>query len=154
MPELPRLDAPGFVVNWAARLFGRALDQRIASLGVTHGRWPVLQALYEEDGLTQTELAGRLSIEQPTMANTLKRMERDGLVRRAPDPDDRRRAHIHLTEEARHLETPLAACARAVNVCALEGLDSAEIAAFMAVLRRVVDNLMQDETSDERPARG
>jgi len=138
-------------VNWAARLFGRELDRRIAPLGVTHGRWPVLQTLYEEDGLTQTELARRLSIEQPTMANTLKRMERDGLVRRAPDPDDRRQARIHLTEEARYLEKPLAASAREVNARALAGLDAAEAVVFMALLRRVVSNLLQSETDDIRP---
>ena len=51
--------------------------------------------------LSQTALARWASVEQPTMANTLNRMERDGLIVRTPDPDDRRSALISLTKLGR-----------------------------------------------------
>jgi len=45
-----------------------------------------------------SQLCGRVSIDQSTMAHTLKRMERDGQISRVPDPLDGRRAIIWLTE--------------------------------------------------------
>ena len=96
--------SPGYMANLMARLFERALARRIHALGAMPGQFPVLLCLWAEDGLSQTELTARVRIEQPTMARTLTRMERAGLVRRQPDPDDRRRALVYLTDKARDLQ--------------------------------------------------
>ena len=48
--------------------------------------------------MTQAQLARRVAIEQPTMVRTIDRMERDGLVTRTPDPNDRRASRITLTD--------------------------------------------------------
>ena len=134
----------GYQVNHAARLFAQALHQRIAPLGVVPGQFAQLLALFEADGQTQRELCEQVGIEQPTMANTLQRMERDGLVRREPDPADGRRARVLLTDRARDLEGPLVAAARAVNATATRGLNAPEVAAVLAALPRIIDNLEKD----------
>jgi DNA-binding MarR family transcriptional regulator len=136
--------SPGYVVNHLARLFASALVRRIGVHGVTPGPFPVLLSLWEREGVTQAALADELAVEQPTMANTLKRMERDGLVRRAPDPDDRRRARIRLTPRGRALEPVLTASARATNAVALAGLSPVEAAQFLALAARIVANLERD----------
>lgn len=138
---LPRRISLGYQVNHLARLLAKALRDRIAPLGVVPGRFAQLLALYEQDGLTQAELCERVQIEQPTMANTLARMQRDGLIERVPDPADRRRSLVLLTERARQLEDDLVAAARAVNATATEGLDEGEVTAFMATLAALIDNL-------------
>jgi DNA-binding MarR family transcriptional regulator len=138
---LARQSSLGYQVNHLARLLAQALRRRIEELGVVPGQFAQLLALYEQDGLTQTELSRRVRIEQPTMAVTLKRMERDGLVERVPDPSDRRRALVMLTERARRLEGDLTAGARAVNDEAVSGLSAAEISAFMRTLDRLIANL-------------
>ena len=90
----------GYMTNWAARLFARAIDQRLkasASRRVTcrySSRWPAA-------ALTQKELARLAAIEQPTMAATLARMERDGLIERRADPDDGRSSLVSLSAKAR-----------------------------------------------------
>ncbi len=86
-----RQESLGYLVNRLARLFARALESRLAGHGVALGPFPVLLTLWEEEGLTQTEIARRLDFEQPTIANTLKRMQRDGLVAFRPDPSSRKR---------------------------------------------------------------
>src|SRR4051794_4346334 len=90
-----------------ARALERELRGACAEYAVTPGQLPVLLALYERDGLTQTELAAATGVEQPTMAATLTRMEDDGLVRRAADPDDARRVGVFLTAPAQRLEKRL-----------------------------------------------
>jgi len=100
-----RRQSPGYMVNYMARLFAQALYRRIGPHGVTTGQFPVLLALWEREGVTQSQLAQDLAVEQPTMANTLKRMERDGLIERVPDPGDRRQARVHLTAQGQALRT-------------------------------------------------
>ena len=107
-----RLESPGHVVNCLARLFAGALYRRIGEHGVNTGQFPVLLMLWEQDGVTQASLVEKLAVEQPTMAGTLKRMERAGLIKRVADPNDRRQAHIHLTRKGRALEDALVAGAK------------------------------------------
>ena len=59
----------------------------------------VLLSLWNEDGLKANELGKRAGLEPSTMTGLLDRMERDGLVKREPDPNDRRAHRIHLTKE-------------------------------------------------------
>ncbi len=142
--KFDRQQSPGHVVNYLARLFARALYRRIGPHGVTRGQFPILLMLWEREGVTQTELAERLAVEQPTMANTLKRMERDGLIRRVPDREDRRQARVHLTPRGRKLEEALTASARETNAAALAGLRTEERTLFLDLARRMVANLEQD----------
>ena len=145
--SLDRRQSPGYVVNHLARLFAQALYRRIRPHGVSLGQFPVLLALWEREGVTQTQLADGLAVEQPTMANTLKRMERDGLIQRVPDPDDRRQARIHLTPRGRELEAVLTASAREANAAALAGLEPEETRQFLALAHRIAANLEQDAGS-------
>ncbi|HUH06610.1 MAG TPA: MarR family transcriptional regulator [Egibacteraceae bacterium] len=144
-PRGPQRLAPaeslGFVVNRLARLFAAALQRRIAPLGVAPAQFGVLLLLYERDGQTQAELARVFEVEQPTMANTLNRMQRDGLIKRAPDPSDARRALVRLTTKARRLQQPLITEARAVNAAAVEGLSAGELEALRGAAARVTANL-------------
>ncbi len=144
MMKFDRQQSPGHLVNYMARLFARALYRRIRPHGVTRGQFPVLLMLWEAEGATQAELAERLAVEQPTMANTLKRMERDSLIRRVPDPQDRRQAHVHLTPRGRELEEVLTASARDTNAVALADVSSEERELFLALARRVIRNLERD----------
>jgi DNA-binding MarR family transcriptional regulator len=131
----------GYQVNHLARLLAQALHQKIAPLGVVPGQFAQLLALFEEDGLTQRDLCDRVRIEQPTMANTLHRMERDGLIRRKPDAVDGRRARVMLTARARKLEDALTASAQEVNAMATRGLTHQDVSAFMETVAKMINNL-------------
>jgi DNA-binding MarR family transcriptional regulator len=138
-----REESLGYQVNHLARLLAQALAARIAPYGVVPGQFAQLLVLFEEDGLTQRELCDRVRIEQATMAKTLQRMQRDGLVRCDPDPSDRRRIRVYLTDQARALEPDLVAAARSVNTSATAGLTTAEIATYLDLTTRLINNLEQ-----------
>lgn len=128
----------GFLANHMARLFAKGLQERIRPLGLAPAQFMTLLALWDEDGLTQRDLLLRLDVEQATMANTLTRMERDGLIERRSNPDDGRSQSIHLTERARALRAPATAAAAAQNELALAGLGAAERQQFLDLMRRVI----------------
>jgi DNA-binding MarR family transcriptional regulator len=146
-PSLARRRSLGYQVNHLARLMALALRDRIAPHGVAPGQFAQLLALYEEDGITQAELCDRVRIEQPTMANTLQRMERDGLVSRAPDPNDGRSALITLTDRAKRLEQPLTTAAREVNRLTTQGLSRDEVTSTMRALATMIANLEAEEAT-------
>src|SRR5262245_62167205 len=92
-----RQDSLGYQVNHLARLLALRLREGIAEHGVVPGQFAQLLALYEKDEVSAADLCATVQIDQSTMANTLGRMERDGLVQRTVDETDRRRAVVSLT---------------------------------------------------------
>ncbi|ADZ71829.1 MarR family winged helix-turn-helix transcriptional regulator [Polymorphum gilvum] len=128
----------GYLANHMARLFFNALAERIKPLGLAPAQFMTLLELWAEDGLTQKDLVARLDVEQATMANTLARMERDGLVVRRPHVRDKRAQSIWLTEHARTLQGPATEAARSVNALALAELSDAERAQFLSSMNRTI----------------
>lgn len=139
--ELPREESLGYQVNHLARLLAAALRERIEPHGVVPGQFAQLLALLEQDGVSQSELCRQVQIDQSTMAHTLKRMERDGLISRSPDAADQRRAVIHLTPRVRELAPTLVGAAREVNAYAAAGVSPADMDTCMRVLAAAIDNL-------------
>ncbi|MFZ1480619.1 MAG: MarR family transcriptional regulator [Paracoccaceae bacterium] len=145
--EFVKDQSAGYLANHMARLFARGLTSRIKPLGLTTGTFPALLELWEKDGLTQKELVVRLDIEQATMANTLARMERDGLVVRKKDVSDGRVQRIWLTDCARDLHGPAVNAAMAENAAALSGLSEAEQGQFIALMQKIIATRQQKATT-------
>lgn len=64
----------------------------------------VLLPLYEEDGLRMGELAARARLSKQTMTTLVRLTERNGLVRRERDREDRRASRVYLTSRARSFQ--------------------------------------------------
>lgn len=144
--KFDRWQSAGYLANHMARLFAQGLQARIGPLGLLPGTFPALLLLWEEDGLTQKELVARLGIEQATMANTLARMERDGLVRRKPHPVDGRAQQVWLTRKARALQESATAAAKAQNSVALSRLTEQERDAFIGLMRRIIETMQSEQS--------
>ncbi|WP_430449678.1 MarR family winged helix-turn-helix transcriptional regulator [Rhodophyticola sp.] len=136
--EFVKEQSAGYLANHMARLFARGLTERIKPLGLTTGTFPALLELWEKDGLTQKDLVIRLDIEQATMANTLARMERDGLVVRKKDPSDGRAQRVWLTARARGLRKPALEAAMAENADALRCLSEDERRQFLTLMQKII----------------
>lgn len=136
----------GYLANHMARLFAQGLQARIKPLGLSLGTFPALLELWKEDGLTQKELIDRLDIEQATMANTLTRMERDGLIRRKPHPVDGRAQQVWLTRKAKALQEPATLAAQAQNAVALSGFTEEELGTFIWLMRKTIEVMKRAQT--------
>src|SRR5277367_6047571 len=139
--DLDVLSTPGHLVSLAARGFARLSEARLKPLGFGVGHLPVLVALQDGRADTQRDLARFAKIEQPSMAQMLARMERDGLIERTPDATDGRSSRIALTEMAvARLPNAVAALLRG-NRDVLSGFTDEEAALLVALLTRVIANL-------------
>jgi DNA-binding MarR family transcriptional regulator len=140
-PEWAPERSLGYWVNRASRLLLRIHDERLRPLGFSMGQLPVLDALADGVARSQKEIAERAGVKQPTMAEMLARMERDGVVRRAPDPSDGRGSLISLNAAAvARIPEARARLLRGEEE-ATAGLRTGERDAMIALLRRVVSNL-------------
>ena len=137
-----RRTSAGYLTNWAARLFARALERRIA--GSNSGPMPVFFALQDGGSMSQKELVQLAAVEQPTMAATLSRMERDGLIVRTPDPKDGRSSRISLTPIGRQRADAAFGVAVEVNRIASDALKPEERELFYDMLRRIIAVLERD----------
>jgi DNA-binding MarR family transcriptional regulator len=83
----------------------QAIDVHFARYGLSKGKFTLLMQLYQahEKGLTPSECAERAGVTKATITGLLDGLERDGLVRRFPDSQDRRMLRLQLTDQGRDL---------------------------------------------------
>lgn len=134
-------DSVGWLLNNAARLSARRLSNKLAGYNVTPPQWGVLVALWEQDGLSLSELAKRSFFDGPTMTGIVDRLEKANLVERRRDSNDRRVISVYLTDEGRELQAQLPTLSDEANEEAMVGLSATEIDAFVETLRRIIANL-------------
>jgi len=82
----------------------RVIGSHLADRGMSSGRFTVLMLLLDKKNgcplalmPTPAELAEKAGVTRATMTGLIDTLERDGLVKREPDPDDRRRMLLRLT---------------------------------------------------------
>ena len=135
--QFTRVNSLGYKFYRLAYLCAQALDERLARHNVTVGQFRMLLVLWEREDVTQAEIAHLLDVEQPTVASTLRRLERDGLITTTGDPSDRRRTRIVLTKRAHALRESLTREAQSVNEVAVVGLSSDDTARLHSLLDHV-----------------
>ncbi len=152
-------DNIGYRINYVARQLARFQAACLATHGVTLGQWSVLMFLWAQDGQTQGELSRQVAIDDATMVRSIDRMERDSLVQRVRNPQDRRQINIFLTEKGQALRDVLIPCSLAVNGVAIQGFTQDELRQFEAFLRRMSAELsqvakLQQQGNDYRETKG
>lgn len=138
MDEVFKTESAGYLMNHIARQFAILLGEGLKPLGISPAQFPILLELWQKDGLSQQELVERADLKQATIANTLARMERDGLITREPNPDDARSRLIMLTEQARALQQQSTEIAKAINQTALSDLSADEQKLFLEMAAKIV----------------
>lgn len=132
---------PGHFISRINRAMTRFGDARLKELGFATAQLPVLGALHSGEKRSQIDLARLAKVEQPTMAQLLARMERDGLITREPDPNDRRSSLISLTLQAQERLPAGREILLQGNRDMTRGLSVEEVEALVSFLERVLANV-------------
>jgi len=137
---------PGHLINRAARGMQRIAEAQLKPLGFSTGQLPVLGALRDGKKLSQKDLAAIARIEQPTMAQILGRMKRDGLISVEPDPADKRGTLVSLAPLAYAGFPAVMKVLTEGNRRVLQGFSDDETATLVSLLDRLISNLEQIES--------
>lgn len=110
----------------------------------THGSI-LMELARAPDGLTATALRKRMGVTAASMSNTLAVMERDGLIRRAPNPHDARSMLVFQTEKAAHWREHFPKVVRQIEQEALADFSDEETEQLVEFIKRICINLGEDE---------
>ena len=133
----------GFVVNTTAKAFQRSFDIELRkNAGVSLSQWRVVGALVMQPGLTQKEIADKMGIEGATLVPVIDKMEKEGLLKRKPDSDDRRVNRIYLTQKADSLWEVMIECALRIRKSSLKNISESDIQTTLDTLRKISKNLV------------
>jgi DNA-binding MarR family transcriptional regulator len=88
----------------ASRLITREYQPFLDRLGITYPQYLVLMILWEADGMPVNDIAKKLILNTNTITPLLKRMEKQGIVKRKRSREDERMVMVHLTTRGRQLQ--------------------------------------------------
>ncbi|WP_180899659.1 MarR family winged helix-turn-helix transcriptional regulator [Martelella soudanensis] len=133
--------APSFYIKLLSQELTRIAEAGLRPLGLGMGSLHVLTALKTGEASTQADLVKLLHVEQPSMAQMLARLERDGLIARSPHPSNGRLQLIELTPVAKSLLPRSKEILMEGNKRALADFSGEETQHLLALLKRMHRNL-------------
>jgi DNA-binding MarR family transcriptional regulator len=132
----------GFLLAKASQRWNQLLRERFVRAGFPEVRpayGSILVPLFEDDGLQQGELGRRARLSKQTMTTMTRLLERDGLVERRPDPNDRRATLVFLTERARAFRPVAEAAAAELDGLAATALARKNTGGLRDALRLLIE---------------
>ncbi|HEX4703190.1 MAG TPA: MarR family winged helix-turn-helix transcriptional regulator [Pseudonocardiaceae bacterium] len=139
---MPRPDKPpiGLAVSRVAKALNRAFEDVLAGAGGSQPVWLILVALRARPDSTQRQLAQVLSIREATLTHHLNGMERDGLVARRRDPENRRVHQVVVTDDGDAMFRRLRSAAVAFDRQLRAGIDDDRLTVVAETLQQLAIN--------------
>jgi MarR family transcriptional regulator for hemolysin len=136
------MDLPiGLRLTRTARTVSQAFERAMAGAGGSAATWQVLLLVQTQNWDTQSAMARSLGITAATLTHHLNALERQGLVRRWREPDDRRSQRVELTDEGSELFGRLREVALAHDARLRGALSEAEAEQLAGLLDRLAAGL-------------
>ena len=134
------------IAHLAARFY-RAIMKHInrelsnEGLNITLEQWPLLIHLWDQDGLSQSDLARRLFKDKTTIARLVASIESSGMIERNRSEKDKRGKCLHLTKRGKEIMDKATAMVLQIDDMAASGIDEEKLKICKDVLRRAHQNL-------------
>ncbi len=135
-PQIPQqLDA------LIARLERLELSRPKPGMGLSLPQIGLLAMVWREPGLRVSQLAERLGVTTPTVSVALHKLEQGDWLRRQADPQDKRSAHLYLSEKAEKLAREIGQLRQRRLKAFMNGLDAEEQQQLLTLLDKAISNL-------------
>ena len=132
-------------VNRISLLHRLRVQNLLADTGVWGSQIPFVLHVERNPGCTQTDIAEHLGVSSPSIATSIKRLQKAGMLEKRADEADMRRNHIELTERGHSTVARGRACYDHVVGQMLQGFSDNELESLSSLLMRLDENLAGDE---------
>lgn len=119
----------------------RTVNHYLRPYHITTEQWSVLRTLYEQNKVTQKELSIRTDKDQATLTKILDLLEKQELIKRVSNPDDRRSFLIEITSRGTELVQNLASYIEDVFSKIVVGIEKDQLKIYQDVLISLEKNL-------------
>ena len=135
--------------------FKKAFDM-LKDTGIHPKQVPLIGLVYHREGISQKEISQALQISPPTVAVSIKRLEKAGIIERKADEKDQRLSRIYLTEEGKTVTEKARECIREKEKLLFQGFSESEICLLRRFFLQMIQNLEEDgnEKDIERQNKG
>lgn len=133
------MDLPELIRGVNRRL-EQMLEAELKPRNLSLHQYRVLEALTEADGLAMGDLATRLFVDGPTLTKIIDKMVESAQVYRAPDPHDRRRVLIFLSQRGAVQFRDIGPLIKSVQQDVLDRLGAADAAALTNLLSELLSD--------------
>lgn len=130
-----------YLLSMAQQAMRKGVNARLSQAGleVTLAQSALLFLLGEKDGRNMSELSRLLGIDNSAITGFIDRMEKSKMVRRQPDPGDRRASLIKITSKGSTQAKQAALVVGRMNTEMKKGFTPEEMDAFVRVLKAAID---------------
>lgn len=115
--------------------------ENLSQYGITPAQYVVLYYLWEEDGLSPSQLSQLCALDASTITGLLTRMEKSDLIERRHSRNDRRGVHVFLSGKGRELQGSISRTIEESNEQTLSAFGKAERAQFIELLEKLCGTL-------------
>ncbi|HBA04494.1 MAG TPA: MarR family transcriptional regulator [Clostridium sp.] len=134
-------DCIAFITNKSAKKLADEFNRRLQENGTTRVQWIALFYIGKAGEISQKELSDYMDIKESSMVRLIDRMEKEELVERRKDSEDRRITKIILTDKGKFLKEELMPRGQAFQDDVLKGISKENLEIFKEVLQRMIDNI-------------
>ncbi|MDR2040469.1 MAG: MarR family transcriptional regulator [Bacteroidales bacterium] len=131
----------GFLLARTSNAMATHLNSHLKKHGIDlpHSQYVVLKYLYDEDGISQQELANKVFKDTAAIKRTLDILEKKGLVERIPVT--MRKNSVMITQKGRELMPKVMDCIEKSKQSVLSGIGEHEYRMFTEILERIYQNI-------------
>ena len=136
----------GFLISQIKLIGGRVFEKILARENISEfngAQGKILYVLWQRDNISIIELSKLVGLANTTLTSMLDRMEEAELIKRLPDPDDRRKNLIVLTDKAAGLREKYDQVSQEMNEVYYKDFTEEEIIIFERYLQRVLKNVKE-----------
>jgi len=134
-------DRIAHVIKDVTHIMVRSLQKKLNDYDVPFSHWAILRILWKQDGMSQRELSTKAGVMEPTTANIVQQMEVKGHITRRYLGSNKRKRHVFLTKQGKHLEHQLVPLAEDVNKIATRGISTKELKLLRSTMIKMIKNL-------------
>lgn len=147
MSDYPLSQSLGYLLARSSRKLSTFANQRLAEAGfdISIEQWAVIHHLGLSDGLNQADLADLLDKDKTSVARLLAKMERNNLLLRIQDRNDRRNKQVYLTHQGKEHYAQVPKVLFSILDEVQEGVLAADLERTKAVLVQVFENIQAIE---------
>lgn len=134
------IDIVTALISFTYRSVQKYFSKELEEFNIGWGHFAILMALYNQEGRSQDSLAQSRGFDKTMITKSILRLEKEGLVYREIDEEDKRIKRLYLTEKGKTLKPELQKVGLKLNELLLQNFDKEEISTAVETVRKIALN--------------
>ncbi len=134
------IDKVAALISFTYRSVQKHFAKELASYHIGWGHFSILMSLYRQEGRSQDSLAQSRGFDKTMIAKSILKMEKEGIVYRITDQEDKRIKRLYPTEKGRKMKPEIRKIGLELNSLLLKDFDSEELPSVIETVREIALN--------------